>query len=204
MQTDFSGKFPEYARRNRIEQGDVGYTSTIYVNGNRAGSGKHAWLKPLQNRELLDVGKGWGGVWYLDGDVAEIFVERRALNEAEITALADNSKYVKAASVRKVNPALNGYKAVSPAGKWLLQSLHAAPDAAGIRIASELNEAFQEKNDDAVIRAFGKSRHGIALYAGKEIFVLLNVSAGTGSPVLVFTTAWRNGPRLKINSSAGP
>ena len=173
-----------YESYDNTAQGDVGYTSTIYVNGNPSGRDKHAWLKPMQNRELLDVGKGWGGVWFLDGDIAEVFVERRALNEAEITALADKSKYVKQAAARKVNPALNGCKAVSPAGSWLLQSLHAAPDTAGTRIASELKKAFQEKNDNAVIRAFGKSRHGIALYAGKEILVLLNVSAGTGSPVL--------------------
>lgn len=173
-----------YEAYDNTAQGDVGYTSTIYVNGNRAGSGKHAWLKPLQNRELLDVGKGWGGVWYLDGDVAEIFVERRALNEAEVTALADNSKYVKAASVRKVNPALNSCKAVSPAGKWLLKSLHAAPDAAGTRIASELKKAFREKSDDAVVRLYGRSRHGIALFAGKEILVLLNTAGGIGSPIL--------------------
>ena len=165
-----------YEAYDNTAQGDVGYTSTIYLNGNPVGRGKHAWLDARQNSDLVDIGKGWGSVWFLDGDVAEIFAERRALNEAEITALADKSKYVKTASARKENPALNAFSAVSPAGKWLLRSLHAAPDEAGLKTASELENAFREKDDDAFVRAYGKKRHNLALYAGKEILALLNLS----------------------------
>lgn len=173
-----------YESYDNTAQGDVGYTVTVYVNGNPAVRGKHGWLKPQRNSDLVDVGKGWGGVWYLDGDVAEIFAEKRALNEAEVTALADNSKYVKTGSARKTNPALDGLKAASPAGEWLLKSLHAAPDAVGKKIASELGKAFAAKTDEALMEAYGKERHGIALFAGKEILVLFSLAKGTGSPLL--------------------
>ena len=173
-----------FERYDNTAQGDVGFLSAVYLNGNRIGGGKLPWLVPRPSQALMEIGKGWGGVWFLEGEIAEVFVESRALNEAEIADLADSSRLVKPISTRRRNPQLDTVEASSPLGKWLLRTLHAAPVAAGSAIAAELNALLGNGKDEKVIQALQKGRHGLRLHVGPSILVLVSLADQGGTPVL--------------------
>ena len=124
-----------FEHHNDVGQGDVGYITTLYINGSRIGRQKHQGLIPAADKALLEIGKGWGGPWFMCGQVGEIRADKRVWTEDEIASFTDNSKLVNAVSAKKVNPALDKYKAFSPAGKWYLQSLHRLPAKRGIATA---------------------------------------------------------------------
>ncbi|NMA19115.1 MAG: LamG domain-containing protein, partial [Lentisphaerae bacterium] len=165
-------------------QGDVGYHTTVFFNGDPVVRTKHRGLLPVTNQELLEIGKGWGGVWYLEGEIAEVHAARRVMNEAEIAALVDSSRFVKVVSTKKVNPALSKYKALSPAAHWALASLNQVPAERGTQIAEELSEAFTMKEDTEFIKAFGADRLGVVLIARKELLLLVDSKADAGLPLL--------------------
>ncbi|MBQ6472068.1 MAG: carbohydrate-binding protein [Victivallales bacterium] len=173
-----------FERYDNAAQGDVGFLSAVYLNGNRIGGGKLPWLAPRQNQALMEIGRGWGGVWFLEGEIAEIFVEPRALNEAEIADLADASRLARPQTAHRHNPQLDSVKAVSPFGKWLLRTLHAAPVAAGSAIAAELGASFARGEDEVIIRALQKGAHGLRLHVGREMLVLVSLKDEGGTPVL--------------------
>ncbi len=75
--------------------------TTIYRNGKIVSTTKHAGLAPKSGKGLLELGKGWGGVWFLDGELTELNVEPRVLTAAEIAKLYADSKFVKKAPVAK-------------------------------------------------------------------------------------------------------
>ena len=133
-----------FEHHNDVGQGDVGYITTLYINGSRIGRQKHQGLIPAADKALLEIGKGWGGPWFMCGKVGEIRAEKKVWSEDEICAFADSSKLVKVVSSKRVNPALGKYKAVSQSGKWFLKSLHRLPAKRGIAAAEKLQKAFPE------------------------------------------------------------
>ena len=168
---------------NDHAQGDVGYNVSIYMNGNRVGSQKCRFLEPVAENVRLDVGKGWGGVWLLNGEVTEINAVQGVMNEAEIAELVDKSKYVKVKSARKVNPALNGVKANSPAGNWALGALHRLDPVRGTAAAKKLTSALRADSDEAFIKAFDKNC-GVALVVKPQVLVMADTKSGSGEPLL--------------------
>ncbi|MBQ9503031.1 MAG: carbohydrate-binding protein [Lentisphaeria bacterium] len=172
-----------YEPYNDHAQGDVGYYTTTYVDGNRAGHGKHSFLEPAQTAGRIEVGKGWGGPWFFHGEVAEINVFQEALNEAAVEELVAASRHVKFRSARKINPALGGLRAVSPAGKWALQSLHRLEPERGKAAAAKLKAAFEAADDETFIRAFDPGC-GVALIVRPQVLILIGKTGGTGEPLL--------------------
>ena len=171
-----------FEHHNDVGQGDVGYITTLYINGSRIGRQKHQGLIPAADKALLEIGKGWGGPWFMCGKVGEIRADKRVWTEDEIAAFTDNSKLVNAVSVKKVNPALDKYKAVSPAGKWYLKSLHRLEAQRGIAAAKELTKAFAAKDDNSFIRA--AKVKGLELIVKPEVLILFDKQSGQGEPLL--------------------
>ncbi|MBR7105082.1 MAG: LamG domain-containing protein [Lentisphaeria bacterium] len=169
---------------NHHEQGDVGYFVTVYFNGDRIAHVKHKGLIPLTNKSMLDVGKGWGDVWMLNGAMADIFAEKKALTDAQIADLADNSralKYLRKAS----NPGLAGIKPRSSAGKWLLSVLNNMSDfKRGTETGKKLSSVWQAENDKQFAARFPKEISGLKLYCSKEMYFLLDTRALRGNPLL--------------------
>ena len=172
-----------FEHHNDVGQGDVGYITTLYVNGNRVGRMKHQGLVPVADKALLEVGKGWGGPWLLCGKVSEIRAEQRVWSEDEIAAFTDSSKLVKGTSTKRVNPALEKIKTSSKAGAWYLKSLHRLPAKRGIAVAKELSKAFTVKDDNSFIRAAAKVK-GLELIVKPEVLILFDKLSGQGEPLL--------------------
>ena len=172
-----------YEYYNDHAQGDVGYCTTTYLNGNRIGRGKHPFLEPVQTPGRLEVGKGWGGPWFFRGEVAEIHAVQKALNESAIAELVDNSKFVKLKSTRKVNPDLQALQANSQAGKWALKALNRLERTRGKNEAAKLVAAFKAANDEAFIQAFDASCE-VALVVKQQVMLLVDKGDDLGEPLL--------------------
>ncbi|MBQ7208492.1 MAG: carbohydrate-binding protein [Lentisphaeria bacterium] len=172
-----------YEYYNDHAQGDVGYYTTMYVDGNRVGRGEHPFIEPLQTAGRIEVGRGWGGPWFFRGEITEIRAFPEALNEAAVAELVDSSRYVKVKSARKVNPALEKLTAESPAGRWALRALHRLEPEQGTAAAAKLEAAFGAKDDAAFIRAFDPAC-GAALIVKPQVLLLVGKTVGTGEPLL--------------------
>lgn len=173
-----------FEHHNDVGQGDVGYITTLYINGSRIGRQKHQGLIPAADKALLEIGKGWGGPWFMCGQVGEIRADKRVWTEDEIASFTDNSKLVNAVSAKKVNPALDKYKAFSPAGKWYLQSLHRLPAKRGVATAEKLKKAFSFKDGKAFIREAKKLDKELYLVVKPEVLILFDRLSGQGEPLL--------------------
>ena len=73
---------------NDHAQGDVGYNVSIYMNGNRVGSQKCRFLEPVAENVRLDVGKGWGGVWFLKGDIGTVKIYDAPMSDKQVMELS--------------------------------------------------------------------------------------------------------------------
>jgi len=82
-------------RINDPAQGEVGYKIILYHNGELVLSKKFLNITPAPNDELVNIGMGWGGPWFLNGQVAELSIFDRALLPGEIDAMATASSQVK-------------------------------------------------------------------------------------------------------------
>ncbi len=204
-------------------QGDVGYYSNVYVNGDPVARVKHPFLQPATSSALLDIGKGWGGPWHLNGEIAEINIARRVMNEAEIAELVDSSRLVKVKPTKKINPELKNHSAHSEAGKWMLSAINRLmPLSRGVVLTRELADALSAANDEECVKAFGDMRKGVRLIVKKDILLLVDSHAGIGTPLLgVYDRpgkravledrlfGWnlsgsRNGVKVNIHSSSLP
>lgn len=77
-------------------QGVVGYQVTQYLNGKAVNTQTIASSTGGQNKEPLLVGKGFGGGnWFLKGDMAELRIYDRALEEADFRKLLEEEKLAK-------------------------------------------------------------------------------------------------------------
>ncbi|MBQ6474184.1 MAG: hypothetical protein IJJ33_19515 [Victivallales bacterium] len=172
-----------YEYYNDHAQGDVGYYTTTYLNGDRVGRDKHPFIEPVQTPGRLEVGKGWGGPWFLCGEVTELHAVQTALNEAAIADLVDRSKYVKLKSSRKVNPDLQALQAHSPAGKWALLTLHRLEPSRGKTAAEKLATAFRATDDEAFVQAFDSSCEA-ALVVRPQVMLMVGKGSDLGEPLL--------------------
>ena len=82
------GKVPERGKKSQaaavFEAIPNGYSITIYLNGKSVGKKNFAGSKPRSNRNFIELGSGWGGVWHYRGEIDEVRIFSRALSAAEI------------------------------------------------------------------------------------------------------------------------
>ncbi|MBQ7207904.1 MAG: hypothetical protein IJS01_08920 [Lentisphaeria bacterium] len=74
--------------------GDKGnaWIQRIYVNGKLKHEKTVEGLSPAAGKGPVELGKGWGGPWMFTGEMADIFIERKALTAAEAAALSAGSR----------------------------------------------------------------------------------------------------------------
>ena len=64
------------------------FNVTLYIDGKKAVSKQfYAELKPANN-ESVTIGKGWGGPWFMEGEIASVRIYDRALSPDQIAELA--------------------------------------------------------------------------------------------------------------------
>ena len=64
----------------------------IYVNGKLKHEKTVENLSPAGGKGPVELGKGWGGPWMFTGEMADIFVEQKALTAADVAALSAKSR----------------------------------------------------------------------------------------------------------------
>ena len=73
-------------------QGETGYITTLYLNGEILERGRYPFLTPKQSQSCLELGKGYSTPWFLKGQVTDIFAAQKALSPAAVSVLAQKSK----------------------------------------------------------------------------------------------------------------
>lgn len=74
-----------------VKNGD--YSVRVYLNGKKSPETVFHALDYRTTDGKLTVGKGWGGVWFLSGEIAGLKVFEAPLTEAEIAELDKHSPY---------------------------------------------------------------------------------------------------------------
>ena len=69
-------------------QGDVGYKITLFMNGEPVISKKNKDIAPQAGTNSIEIGKGWGGPWFFNGEIAEVSMFDRALTDGEVLDLS--------------------------------------------------------------------------------------------------------------------
>lgn len=80
---------------NDPAQGEKGYKISMYVNGELEFARRINDVTPMPPKSMIDLGKGFGGPWFLDGEIANFTVWNRPLSESEAAGLAASEKRVK-------------------------------------------------------------------------------------------------------------
>lgn len=68
------------------------WVQRIYVNGKLKHEKTAEGLSPAGGKGPVELGKGWGGPWMFTGEMADIFVEQKALTAADVAALSAKSR----------------------------------------------------------------------------------------------------------------
>ena len=101
---------------NDAAQGDVGYRINIYLNGEKEISKKFLFVQPVQNKDRIELGKGFGGgPWFMNGEFANAVMFDHALTAAQIAELCSREPRVK--MIRK------GFTEIGPELKKTLDGL---------------------------------------------------------------------------------
>ena len=114
-------------------QGVVGYRVTQYLNGKPASIQTISNNTGARNSEPLLVGKGFGGGnWFLKGDMAELRVYDRALEEGEFRKLLEKEKLAKVYLPHEAKPD-PGYAEALRSVEAALQSKMSPQEVSGWR-----------------------------------------------------------------------
>lgn len=122
-------------RINDAAQGDVGYSVSIFVNGEPEARRKFLYATPKATNDPIQIGSGFGGgPWFFNGEIAGAAMYGRALTDGEIFAMASSAPLVKI--VRKgftaILPPLQdqlrtlAVQAPTVEAKWLVHALERA------------------------------------------------------------------------------
>ena len=68
------------------------YTVKMYINGNNVFTKKHKGVIPDKSTSLVNIGKGWGGPWFMNGKLAKISIYSAPLGT---DAILRSYKYIK-------------------------------------------------------------------------------------------------------------
>ena len=69
-------------------------TVKMYINGSNVFTKDFTGVIPDKSSGLINIGKGWGGPWFMNGDMAEISIYSAPLVEVEIVRNYKSSPYV--------------------------------------------------------------------------------------------------------------
>jgi hypothetical protein len=82
-------------RINEPPQGRVGYHIRLFLNGEMVAGREVLNCTGATTDNDINVGKGWGGPWFLKGDMAHVTVYPRALTESELNQYLKQEKLAK-------------------------------------------------------------------------------------------------------------
>ena len=71
-----------YAFFDDPAQGERGYITTLYLDGEKLEQETHSYLQVKQSSGNVEVGKGYGAPWFLNGEIADIFAAQKVLPPA--------------------------------------------------------------------------------------------------------------------------
>ena len=80
-----------YAFFNDAAQGERGYITTIYLDGEKLEQEIHPFFEAKQTSGNIEVGRGYSSPWFLNGEIKDIFAAQKVLSPGEISALANRS-----------------------------------------------------------------------------------------------------------------
>ena len=81
-----------YAFFNDAAQGERGYITTIYLDGEKLEQEIHPFFEAKQTSGNIEVGRGYSSPWFLNGEIEDIFAAQKVLSPGEISALAKKSR----------------------------------------------------------------------------------------------------------------
>ena len=159
-------------------EGEIGCISTIYINGKAAAQKRFPHLTPAVNGNGVRIGylEGWNRNWLANGEIADFHLETRALNPAEIEALAAASSKVKLAGLRPLIPELRQAKAETPENRWIIEVLRSIPAKTAAEIAKRYGGDLYEN--------LQQERQGIQIVSLGDLKVAVNWGKGSSHPVL--------------------
>jgi hypothetical protein len=138
---------------NDAAQGDVGYRISIYLNGEKEITKKFLFVEPAQNKDRIELGKGFGGgPWFMNGEFANAVMFDHALNAAQIAELCSREPRVK--MTRK------GFTEIAPELKKTLDGLKHTGKTPVRWLAASLERAAVSGYDQQAL-------HGLAATAAK-------------------------------------
>jgi len=82
-------------RINEPPQGRVGYHIGLYQDGELVAGREILNITSARTEGTVNIGKGWGGPWFLRGDIARVAVYPRAITEGELNRLLRAEKLAK-------------------------------------------------------------------------------------------------------------
>jgi len=185
------GKYVQYAVSARYidnpATGQIGYEFAVYANGQ------------LRDKRLLynlKPGQGKGGFWlgndpktgfFLGGEILDFAFYRTALNDGEISGLAEANPYIRQQRESETLKLPTKYQATltpadgdTPESQWLKSALaraffNGATEAKLDTVLPLLPVAF----DDSAISSFNSSQTWYRLVATTDILWLLSLQGGT-------------------------
>jgi hypothetical protein len=83
-------------------QGRIGYFIRLYLNGQPVAGQEVLNCTGGTNDNPLNIGKGWGGPWFLRGEIAQVSLYNRSLADAELKGLLKGEKLAKVVVSRRV------------------------------------------------------------------------------------------------------
>ena len=98
-----------YAFFNDAAQGERGYITTLYLDGEKLEQEIHPFFEAKQTSGNIEIGRGYSSPWFLNGEVADIFAAQKVLSPDEINALAKKSQIP---AKKKANKSYKGIKKI--------------------------------------------------------------------------------------------
>jgi hypothetical protein len=64
------------------------YTVTLYIDGKKVKTASYKAVINAPNKELVTIGKGWGGWWIMEGMIATTQIYDKVLSPAQVAEIA--------------------------------------------------------------------------------------------------------------------
>ena len=167
-------------------QGETGYITTLYLNGEILDQTKHAFFVPGENTGCLELGKGYSSPWFFKGEIADIFAASKALSPGEIGRLFQKSRGGKSLKKRSLPSLSQGTKKLSfKEGELYLRTRGKGSPIAGLFDRKSKRSLLNKKMFSWQIRG-NKKGNGISFASENIPFTVKNISDKG------FTAIWKN------------
>ena len=178
-------------------QGDVGYKPTLYINGDPVMAHKFRNVDPQAGTNLIEIGKGWGGPWFFNGEIAEVSMFDRALTEGEVLSLLSGSKLVRTGEKEikrlglDLTEKLDGLIKTSPTaiGCWAAAALKRAGECGynEDQLKNDLDKTekiiLEEKDESAFRAKWNQTGAGAEIVAGEKLLAMVVTGGNLHSPL---------------------